>query len=164
MPSSQIPPLANLEKLPYLTAVYFEILRISYGVSHRPQRVYADQAITYHDYVLPPETSVSITNVHIHDNAAIFSESRIFKPQRWLPQEMEGARLRSTLLPSVAARDNVSVCILDLQKSTWRLREYSGVLDAECGLWIRSRQAMLSFHATSLRRWWIRSRRESWLW
>ena len=95
----QPPPLVELEKLPYLAATVLETLRISYGVSHRLQRVCPDQAIRYQDYVLPPGTPVSMTAVLIHDNPNIFPQPRTFRPERWLPLETEGARLQRYLVP-----------------------------------------------------------------
>ena len=86
-------PLADLEKLPYLTAIIYEAFRISYGVSHRLQRVCPDQAIRYYDYILPSGTPVSMSTMLIHDNPAVFPNPRTFKPERWLPLEAEGARL-----------------------------------------------------------------------
>ena len=71
MPAAHMIPLGDVEKLPYLTAVYLEVLRISYGVSHRIQRICPDQTIRYYDYILPPGTPVSMTSVHIHDNPAL---------------------------------------------------------------------------------------------
>ncbi|KAL8720014.1 MAG: hypothetical protein Q9225_003059 [Loekoesia sp. 1 TL-2023] len=91
-------PLVELEKLTYLSAIVLETLRISYGVSHRLQRVCPDQAITYNSYVLPPGTPVSMTAVHIHDNPLIFPNPRAFKPERWLPLKTEGARLQKYLI------------------------------------------------------------------
>ena len=100
MPSSsaQTLPLSDLEKLPYLTAIHLEILRISYGVSHRLQRVCPDRAIHYHEHVLPPGTPISMSSVHIHDNPAIFPNPRTFTPERWLPLESEGQRLQKYLV------------------------------------------------------------------
>lgn len=94
----KIPTLEELEKLPYLTAVVMETLRISYCVSHRLQRVCPDQAYRYHDYVLPPGTPVSMTSVLIHDNSAIFPSPRTLKADRWLPLEIEGLRLQKYLV------------------------------------------------------------------
>ena len=95
MPDESQPlPLVDLEKLGYLSAVVLEALRISYGVSHRLQRVFPDQAITYQDYVLPPGTPVSMTSVLIHDNPDIFPEPRAFRPERWLPLDTKGAKLQ----------------------------------------------------------------------
>lgn len=98
MPSADLLPLGELEKLPYLTAVYLEILRISYGVMHRLQRVCPNHAITYHDYTLPPGTPISMSAPDIHDNPGIFPEPRNFRPERWLPLETTGARLQKYLV------------------------------------------------------------------
>lgn len=100
MPSPRKPSLTlgELEKLPYLTAVYFEILRITYGVSHRLQRVCPNQAIQYNDYTLPPGTPVSMSTPHIHDNPVIFNNPRTFDPDRWLPLDTRGARLQKYLV------------------------------------------------------------------
>ncbi|KAL8927236.1 MAG: hypothetical protein Q9208_002412 [Pyrenodesmia sp. 3 TL-2023] len=73
IPKPSVPlPLVELEKLPYLSATILEALRISYGISHRLQRVCPDQPITYGSFVLPPGTPVSMTSVDIHDNPLIF--------------------------------------------------------------------------------------------
>ncbi|KAL8934452.1 MAG: hypothetical protein Q9216_005910 [Gyalolechia sp. 2 TL-2023] len=92
------PPLIELENLPYLSAIVLETLRISYGVSHRLQRVCPDQSIAYKSHVLPPGTPISMTAVHIHDHPLIFPDPRTFKPERWLPLETEGARLQKYLV------------------------------------------------------------------
>ena len=91
-------PLSSLEKLPYLAAITLEILRISYGVSHRLQRVCPDQSIHYHDYILPPGTPISMSSVHIHTSPSIFPQPDAFIPERWLPQETEGQRLQKYLV------------------------------------------------------------------
>lgn len=51
---------ARLEKLPYLTAVILEGLRLSYGIAARLPRVAPDEDLVYHardgsgrDYVIP---------------------------------------------------------------------------------------------------------------
>ena len=72
--AAQEPSLIKFEKLPYVTAVYLEILRISYGVSHRLQRVCPDQAIQYHDNTLPAGTPVSMTSMIIHDKYVVNSQ------------------------------------------------------------------------------------------
>ena len=91
-------PLIELEKFPYLTAVVLEALRISYGVSHRLQRVSPEVSFRYHDVVLPAGTPVSMSSVLIHDNESIFPEPREFKPERWLPLETTGAALQKYLV------------------------------------------------------------------
>lgn len=91
-------PLVELEKLDYLTATTLETLRISHGVSHRLQRVSPDQALHYHDWIIPAGTPVSMTSVHIHNNADIFPNPHLFQPERWLPLETEGRRLQKYLI------------------------------------------------------------------
>ncbi|KAL8946840.1 MAG: hypothetical protein Q9222_006816 [Ikaeria aurantiellina] len=91
-------PLVELEQLEYLSAIVLEALRITYGVTHRLQRVCPDESITYDMYVLPPGTPISMTAVDIHDNSLIFPDPRSFKPERWLPLETEGARLQKYLV------------------------------------------------------------------
>ena len=95
---AELSPLKELENLQYLSAVVLETLRISYGVSHRPQRVSPDQAIRYGDYVLPPGTPISMTSMLIHDNPSLFPEPWKFKPERWLPLDTEGMRLQKYLV------------------------------------------------------------------
>ena len=91
-------PLVELEKLDYLTATTLETLRISHGVSHRLQRVSPEQALHYHDWIIPAGTPVSMTSVHIHNNADIFPNPHLFQPERWLPLETEGRRLQKYLI------------------------------------------------------------------
>ncbi|KAL8679521.1 MAG: hypothetical protein Q9186_004203 [Xanthomendoza sp. 1 TL-2023] len=100
MPSQDKPSLSigELEKLPYLTAVYLETLRITYGLTHRLQRVCPNQSYQYNDYVLPAGTPVSMSTPHIHDNPSIYPNPRKFNPGRWLPLETRGARLQKYLV------------------------------------------------------------------
>lgn len=97
--SSQIPTLADIEKLDYVTAVLLETLRISYGVSHRLARVSPDQILYYYEWAIPAGTPVGMSALHIHDNAGFFPEPRAFKPERWLPLATEGRRLQKYLVP-----------------------------------------------------------------
>ena len=91
-------PLLELEKLPYLSAVILEVMRISYGASHRLQRVSPEESFRYQGVVLPAGTPVSMSTVLIHDNEGIFPEPRAFKPERWLPLETTGAALQKHLV------------------------------------------------------------------
>ena len=54
--------LQELEKLPYLTGVLYEGLRLGYGVSNRSARVAPDRVIKYKDWDIPPGT----VSVYIH--------------------------------------------------------------------------------------------------
>ncbi|KAJ9665810.1 hypothetical protein H2201_004118 [Coniosporium apollinis] len=75
----------QLEHLPYLSAIVSEGLRLSYGVSHRLQRVSPDAALRYGDWVIPAGTPVSMTQMFIHNDAGIFESPSSFIPERWLP-------------------------------------------------------------------------------
>lgn len=84
-----VAPWSSLEKLPYLTAVLKEGLRMAGGMLSRLPRIY-DKPIIYKEWVIPAGTPVAMTPhlVLIDDN--IFPEPRKFKPARWLDQMSEG--------------------------------------------------------------------------
>jgi cytochrome P450 len=92
-------PLSALEKLPYLTAVIYEGLRVGYGVPHRLQRVSPDMSLQYGKYTIPPGTPVSMSAMLQHEDPEIFPEPKKFLPERWLPIETEGQRLHGYLVP-----------------------------------------------------------------
>lgn len=96
--ANSLPSLNALERLPYLTAVIWEGLRMAYGVSHRLQRVSPDVALRYADWSIPPGVPVSMTSVLVHDNPALYPEPKSFRPERWLPLESEGRRLQKYLV------------------------------------------------------------------
>ena len=78
------PKWQQLEQLPYLTAVITEGLRLSYGASHRLQRVFPDTALQYKNWTIPPGTPIGMTSVLMHNNPTIFPDPKIFNPERWL--------------------------------------------------------------------------------
>ncbi|KAI4243209.1 MAG: hypothetical protein L6R40_003577 [Gallowayella cf. fulva] len=84
MSSTPQPKWAQLEQLPYLSAVITEGLRIGYGVSHRMQRLFPDTVLRHGDIAIPPMTPVSMTSVLIHDNPSLFPSPREFKPERFI--------------------------------------------------------------------------------
>ncbi|KAK5096990.1 hypothetical protein LTR70_002207 [Exophiala xenobiotica] len=84
MPNESLLPLQKLEQLPYLSAVVNEGYRISYGVTHRLQRVSPDAPLIYHDSVIPAGTPVSMTSIFMHENPKHFPEPKTFRPERWL--------------------------------------------------------------------------------
>lgn len=89
-----LPPLQTLEKLPYLSAIILEGYRLSYGVTHRLQRISPDEDLVYVDqknqhrknktYVIPRGTPMSMTSIFMHMNPEIFPRPREFEPERWL--------------------------------------------------------------------------------
>ncbi|KAI0893426.1 cytochrome P450 [Annulohypoxylon nitens] len=93
----EIPPWMELEKLPYLSAVITEGLRISVGLVSRSPRINRTSAWTYRDFVIPPGTPVSMGIYHMHMNPVLFPEPSVFNPDRWLgnprvePAQLEAA-------------------------------------------------------------------------
>lgn len=95
--ASQPAPLVALRKLSYLSAVINEGLRMSYGVSHRLQRIKPDGDLTFHKWIIPAGTPVGMTAVLMHENPSIFPNPREFRPERWLNQQ--GVRAEKYLVP-----------------------------------------------------------------
>ncbi len=77
-------PLQQLEQLPHLSAIVTEGLRLSYGNSHRNQRVSPHAPLIFRNWVIPAGTPVSMSIMDLHDNAELFPEPDQFQPQRWL--------------------------------------------------------------------------------
>ncbi|OKL60205.1 hypothetical protein UA08_04932 [Talaromyces atroroseus] len=74
----------ELEKLPFLTAVIKEGLRLSYGVTTRLPRVSPTEALQYKDWIIPPGTPVSESSYFVHMDPSIFPSPESFDPSRWL--------------------------------------------------------------------------------
>ncbi|KAL8693001.1 MAG: hypothetical protein Q9218_002090 [Villophora microphyllina] len=91
--------LHTLDQMPYLTAIWYETLRMFSGISQRSQRIFPYDALRYKQYTIPPNTPVGMTGMHIHMDPNIFSDPHIFDPERWLPLESEeSARLQKYLV------------------------------------------------------------------
>ena len=99
MPDPHQPaPLQELEKLPYLTCVIMESLRVSNGISTRLPRVAPDRSIYFRDWEIPRGTPVSMTSTLIHQNPDLFEHPLEFVPERWLdPQDRH--RMERYLVP-----------------------------------------------------------------
>ena len=74
----------DLEKLPFLTAVAMEGLRLSYGVATRLARIAPDRVLEYGNWKIPPGTPVSMTNLLIFQNEDLFPNAMAFVPERWM--------------------------------------------------------------------------------
>ncbi|KAH8424441.1 cytochrome P450 [Aspergillus melleus] len=74
----------ELEKLPYLTGVVNEALRLAFGLTIRLPRVAPTEVIQYEQYSIPPGTPVSTSSYFIHRSPSIFPEPEEFKPERWI--------------------------------------------------------------------------------
>ncbi|EEA20930.1 hypothetical protein TMatcc_000933 [Talaromyces marneffei ATCC 18224] len=91
-----LPSLPELEKLPYLSAVIHEGLRLANPVTHRIIRQYPDKAFDYQGYLIPPNTIVGMSPNLVHFNEDKFPEPQVFKPERWLGPD--NARLQRYLI------------------------------------------------------------------
>lgn len=75
---------ARLEKLPYLTGVVKESLRLSHGVSLRLPHIAPQQDLVYKDWVIPAGVSVAMTPALIHLDPNNFANPEAFQPERWV--------------------------------------------------------------------------------
>ncbi|KAM7201977.1 Cytochrome P450 [Rhypophila sp. PSN 637] len=73
---NEIPPWVELEKLPYLSAVVTEALRLSYG-----------------GWTIPAGVPVGMDNYYQHTNGNIFPQANEFKPERWLGNSKVAVRV-----------------------------------------------------------------------
>lgn len=91
-----------LERLPYLSAVVQESLRLSYGVTTRVSRVPTEEDLVWQGtwktadgvkkqaaYVLPRGYSIGTSNVLLHHDESVFPDSYSFTPERWLDENMQ---------------------------------------------------------------------------
>lgn len=79
-----IPSWDELERLPYLSGVIMEGLRLGFGSVQRLPRVNRLGALEYGSWTIPPNTPVSMDAYHIHMNEEIFPDPNKFDPERWL--------------------------------------------------------------------------------
>jgi cytochrome P450 len=73
-----------LSQLPYLSATITEGLRLSYGVSHRLQRISPDTHLHYKQWTIPAGTPVSQTQMFIMADPTLFPCPKKFIPERWM--------------------------------------------------------------------------------
>ncbi|KAJ5505705.1 Cytochrome P450 [Penicillium expansum] len=107
----QILSWAQLEKLPFLSAVISESLRLSFGSVQRLPRVHRNQTLTYGGWQIPAGTAVSMDAYHIHVNPDIFPDPHEFKPERWLgdPMSFDGKHRLSYYLTSFSRGSRVCI-------------------------------------------------------
>ena len=79
--------LGTLERLPYLTAVIKEGLRLSLGPSSRLPRIMIDKPLKFQEWEIPTGVPVSMTIPLVHLNEDIFPDPRSFHPERWVDEK-----------------------------------------------------------------------------
>ncbi|KAF8997881.1 cytochrome P450 [Cyathus striatus] len=82
--------LESLEKLPYLTAVIKESLRMAHGVVTPLPRVIGPHEAEISGTIIPPGTVVSMGAMIMHRNPRIFTDPSRFYPERWLQDDSQG--------------------------------------------------------------------------
>ncbi|EOD45550.1 putative benzoate 4-monooxygenase cytochrome p450 protein [Neofusicoccum parvum UCRNP2] len=85
--SNQTLNFVALEKLPYLTGVIKEGLRLSFGVPGRLPRVTPEGGATFNGYFVPEGTIVGMSSWLMHRNEDVFPDPMKFDPARWLDPE-----------------------------------------------------------------------------
>lgn len=85
-------------RLPYLSAVISEGLRMSGSVSGRLARSNPTAPIVYDSYALAPGTVVSMTIRDVHANPIIYPQPARFNPERWMDAN-DRKRLEPYLVP-----------------------------------------------------------------
>lgn len=78
-----VAPWTALERLPYLTAVIKEGVRMAGGMLSRLPRIY-DKPIQYKQWTIPAGTPVAMTPHLVLIDPTIFPNPRKFDPSRWL--------------------------------------------------------------------------------
>jgi len=74
----------DLEKLPYLTGVVKEALRLSWGTVTPMPRVVGPSGGVVAGTPVPPGTTVAMGNTIMHRNPDVFPDPMHFSPERWL--------------------------------------------------------------------------------
>jgi len=76
-------PFTELEKLPYLTGVVKEGLRLSFGVMSRLAKTASGDGATFQGYFVPEGTTVSMSTWILHRRKDVFPDPDAFDPTRW---------------------------------------------------------------------------------
>ncbi|RYO73653.1 hypothetical protein DL764_010431 [Monosporascus ibericus] len=87
LPSADDQNLAAHERLPYLTAILMEALRLSPGVATRLARIAPDRDLVYGKWSIPSGTPVGMTALLMHKNESLYPDPEKFDPERWMDTE-----------------------------------------------------------------------------
>ncbi|KAF7789154.1 hypothetical protein EIP86_000091 [Pleurotus ostreatoroseus] len=87
---ARMPRFEEMERLPYLTAVIKESLRLSHGPISPMTRIVPKEGAEINGKWVPGGTNVGISSCFVHLNDDIFPDPYTFNPERWLGPEAEG--------------------------------------------------------------------------
>ncbi|KAL1680777.1 cytochrome P450 [Schizophyllum commune] len=76
-----------VEKLPYLTAVIKEALRLSHGIVSPMLRTVNADGVELDGMAVPRGTTVAMGNTFVHLDPQIFPNPETFDPERWLKED-----------------------------------------------------------------------------
>jgi cytochrome P450 len=96
-PGAAIPSHDALERLPYLTGIILESLRLGNSVPTRLSRIAPDEDLRYGDCVIPRGTTFGQSNWFMHTSPKCFPSPQSFVPERWSGPDAE--RQRRYLVP-----------------------------------------------------------------
>lgn len=107
-----LPSWTALEKLPYLSAIIQEGLRLSLGVSLRTARVATEEKLLYQGvwqgkeihYTIPKGYAIGMSSAITHYDEAVFEDPIKFKPERWLDPERKKVLESGMLMFSKGSR------------------------------------------------------------
>ncbi|KAI4256565.1 MAG: hypothetical protein L6R42_006143, partial [Xanthoria sp. 1 TBL-2021] len=96
---TSIPSWSTLQKLPYLTAIIQESLRLSLGASARLPRRNSKEDMWYKGWKIPRGTVVGMTHADLHYDPILFPDPKRFDPGRWLGdgEDVEVVKRRESL-------------------------------------------------------------------
>lgn len=103
---TDLPTWSTLEKLPYLSAIILEALRLMYGVASRISVVAPDEELLHvtseksssasgfvkTSYTIPRGYAIGISAYMIHMDPILFPNATQFIPDRWLDEHGQRAR------------------------------------------------------------------------
>ena len=88
--------LTRMERLPYLTSVIKEGLRMSPGVAARLTRIAPDRDLAYGSWIIPAGTPIAMTVLLLHYSESQYLEPHKFQPERWMghgQDKVQGSRV-----------------------------------------------------------------------
>lgn len=113
-----VPPVGVLERLPLLTAVIKEGLRLSHGVVAPLPRVVSAEGAWIDSHYVPGGTTVGTSHVFIHMSPDHYSAPDEFKPERWLEDPSQKYLVAFSRGPRTCIGINLAWCQLYLALAT----------------------------------------------